>query len=71
MKRERLHRTISGLYAVTPDTPETSILLERVEAALKGGARVVAGADALAVISALFAVPDIGAAARRFTALFE
>ena len=32
---------------------------------------LAAGADALAVISALFAAPDIGAAARRFTALFE
>ena len=32
---------------------------------------IAAGVDALAVISALFGTPDITAAARRFTALFE
>lgn len=36
-----------------------------------GGALVQAGADALAVISAVFDTPDIAAAAARFTALFE
>ena len=36
-----------------------------------GGALVRAGADALAVISALFDTADIAAAAARFTALFE
>ncbi len=34
-------------------------------------ALIAAGADSLAVISALFAAPDIEAAARRFSALFE
>lgn len=32
---------ISGLYAVTPDLAETDVLLEKVDAALRGGARVV------------------------------
>ena len=32
---------ISGLYAVTPDAPDTQLLLEQVEAALAGGARVL------------------------------
>jgi thiamine-phosphate pyrophosphorylase len=35
-----------------------------------GAALVAAGADALAVISALFDAPDVAAAAARFTALF-
>lgn len=32
---------ISGLYAVTPDLADTDVLLEKVDAALRGGARVV------------------------------
>ena len=36
-----------------------------------GAALVAAGADALAVISALFDAPDVTATARRFAALFE
>lgn len=32
---------ISGLYAVTPDLGDTDVLLEKVDAALRGGARVV------------------------------
>jgi thiamine-phosphate pyrophosphorylase len=39
--------------------------------ARNGGAVVAAGADALAVISGVFDAPDIRAAAREFTALFE
>ena len=35
------HNAISGLYAVTPDAPDTHLLLEQVEAALAGGARVL------------------------------
>jgi thiamine-phosphate pyrophosphorylase len=36
-----------------------------------GASLITAGASALAVISALFQVPDVTSAARRFTALFE
>ncbi len=32
---------INGLYAVTPDEPDTEVLLAKVEAALQGGARVL------------------------------
>lgn len=32
---------ISGLYAVTPDEPHTDVLLVKVRAAVKGGARIV------------------------------
>lgn len=32
---------ISGLYAVTPEQPDTALLLSQVRAALSGGARVV------------------------------
>ena len=32
---------ISGLYAVTPDLSDTDLLLEKVDAALRGGTRVV------------------------------
>jgi len=32
---------ISGLYAVTPDLADTDVLLDKVDAALRGGARVV------------------------------
>lgn len=36
-----MKRGISGLYAVTPDTGDTPGLLEKVEAALSGGARLL------------------------------
>lgn len=36
-----MSRTVSGLYAVTPEMADTAALLTRVEAALRGGARVV------------------------------
>ena len=36
-----MRREISGLYAVTPDTDDTRRLLEKVEAVLDGGARLV------------------------------
>jgi len=38
--------------------------------AANGGALVAAGADSLAMVSALFAAPDVEAAARRCAALF-
>ena len=34
-------RAVSGLYAVTPDEPDTRVLVERVAAAISGGARIV------------------------------
>ena len=34
-------RTVRGLYAVTPDTVDTSWLVDAVQAAVRGGARVV------------------------------
>ncbi len=34
-------RRISGLYAVTPETPDTDWLAARAEAVLAGGARIV------------------------------
>ena len=34
-------KRISGLYAITPDTDDTAGLLEKVEAALSGGARLL------------------------------
>jgi thiamine-phosphate pyrophosphorylase len=36
-----LKNAISGLYAVTPDAQDTQLLLEHVEAALAGGARLL------------------------------
>ena len=36
-----MNRPIAGLYAVTPDTADTPVLLARVEAALAGGARLL------------------------------
>ena len=36
-----LHHTISGLYAITPDEPDTAELLRKVRLALRGGARVL------------------------------
>ncbi|HKU70875.1 MAG TPA: thiamine phosphate synthase [Burkholderiales bacterium] len=36
-----MKRSISGLYAITPDTENTPALLQKVEAALSGGARLL------------------------------
>ena len=36
-----MKRSVSGLYAITPDTQNTQTLLEKVEAALSGGARLL------------------------------
>lgn len=36
-----MRRTISGLYAVTPGLADSALLTSKVEAALRGGARVV------------------------------
>lgn len=36
-----MKRSISGLYAITPDTDNTPALLQKVEAALSGGARLL------------------------------
>jgi thiamine-phosphate pyrophosphorylase len=36
-----MKQRISGLYAITPDTDDTAGLLEKVEAALSGGARLL------------------------------
>lgn len=36
-----MSRKVSGLYAVTPEMADTTALLTRIEAALRGGARVV------------------------------
>ncbi len=38
---------LRGLYAITPDTPDTASLIDRVEAALKGGCRWVQYRDKL------------------------
>ena len=53
--RAALNIPIVAIGGITPDN--ASLLLD-------------AGADALAVVSAVFAQPDIQAAARRFAALF-
>ena len=37
----RAHERVRGLYAVTPDTPDTQRVVELTRAALAGGARVV------------------------------
>jgi thiamine-phosphate pyrophosphorylase len=37
MRHAMAHNHISGLYAVTPDEPNTQVLCNKVEAALKGG----------------------------------
>ncbi len=37
MRHAMAHNYISGLYAVTPDEPNTQVLCNKVEAALKGG----------------------------------
>ncbi len=39
--RHTAHRSISGLYAITPDEPDTAELLRKVRLALLGGARVL------------------------------
>ncbi len=36
-----MRKTVSGLYAVTPDLADSVLLTSKVEAALRGGARVV------------------------------
>jgi thiamine-phosphate pyrophosphorylase len=41
MKTARTETAIRGLYAVTPDEPDTARLCSLVEAALKGGARLL------------------------------
>jgi thiamine-phosphate pyrophosphorylase len=38
---QRTRSAISGLYAITPDTPDTPALLSKVAAAIEGGARFV------------------------------
>ena len=101
---------IKGLYAITPELTDTEALLDKVKAALTGGAHLVqyrsksedialltearqrlrvpivaiggitpanagalvaAGADAVAVITALFDAPDITATAAHFDSLFQ
>lgn len=39
--RRTAHRSISGLYAITPDEPDTAELLRKVRLVLSGGARVL------------------------------
>ncbi|MGH8156424.1 MAG: thiamine phosphate synthase, partial [Rhodanobacteraceae bacterium] len=51
-----LGRPIVVIGGITPDN---------------GGSLIAAGADFLAVVSAVFGAPDVRAAARRFAALFE
>ena len=41
MSTARTRESVRGLYAVTPDTPDTQRLVELTRAALAGGARVV------------------------------
>ena len=41
MNDRRVRATLSGLYAVTPDLVDTGALVNAVQAALEGGARVV------------------------------
>ena len=60
--------SIAGLYALTPDLLDTDLLTERAAAA---PALVAAGADALAVISAVFDAPDVAAAAKAFRDAFS
>lgn len=40
-RRAQRLRRLTGVYAVTPDLPTTSLLVARVEAALAGGARAI------------------------------
>jgi len=60
-----MNPAISGLYAVTPELADTAVLLAKTQAALAGGAHAVA------IISALFAVPDVEATARKFCQLLR
>ena len=53
--REELHLPVVAIGGITPEN---------------GGPLISAGADMLAVISAVFAAPDIADAARMFTSLF-
>lgn len=41
MRLQRLRSSIKGLYAITPDELDTSVLLSKVRAALRGGAEVL------------------------------
>lgn len=41
MSRPATSRIIHGLYAITPDEPDTAALLQQVEQALRGGARIL------------------------------
>jgi len=41
MRHAMAHNYISGLYAITPDESNTQVLCTKVEAALKGGARLL------------------------------
>ena len=41
MRLQRLRSSIKGLYAITPDELDTSVLLSKVRAALRGGADVL------------------------------
>ena len=41
MRLQRLRSSIKGLYAITPDELDTSVLLSKVRAALSGGAEVL------------------------------
>ncbi len=57
-----MNKAISGLYAITPGLADSAGLLARTRTA-------PAGANAVAVISALFAAPDVEDAARKFCQL--
>lgn len=41
MKKRMKQNKLRGLYAITPDEPDTAVLIAKVEAALKGGANLV------------------------------
>ena len=41
MRLQRLRSSIKGLYVITPDELDTSVLLSKVRAALRGGAEVL------------------------------
>src|SRR5882672_3876957 len=40
-KSRRMNRPVSGLYAVTPEPADSLTLIGKVDAALRGGARIV------------------------------
>ena len=76
MHRSVPGRAVCGLYAVTPDEPDTALLAAKVRSAIGGIAAanapqlLAAGADCVAVISALFSASDVEASARQFVRLF-